>query len=394
MKSKFKILTVLLIIMLSITLLFSAKVFATEAGDVGENTDGDVVATSEENETQGESNDIYEGDLYVLFSEDNNYNSTTYVMDKKVDGNVFIFGENVRITGQINGSLFVFASNVTIDEDAYIGCHIFMFADTITMSGFTYDMYAACNNFEMTKDGVVYRDLKLGADSAVLLGSVGRNIDLSASTIKAYENDEENLYVGGNLNYASGSKIENIDKITVNGEVKYTEEKQETSSKTTVTDYIYKGIENIIFAIVIYAVLIFLAPKFVEKSKEYMSTRALLAGAIGLAFTILVPIVAFILLFTGFGISISFIMFMIYVIVLMINSSVVTIAINEFIANKIEAVNTVWKKILMIIPVSLVIFLLRQIPYLGGILTIIILLVGVGITLLYQFDKRKKVEQE
>ena len=80
---------------------------------------------------------------------------------------------------------------------------------------------------------------------------------------------------------------------------------------------------------------------------------------------------------------------MVYFIALLINSSVVTVAINEFVSSKINAINSTWKKILMIIPVSAVIFLIRQIPIIGSWITIAIFLVGIGITVLYQFDKRK-----
>ena len=178
----------------------------------------------------------------------------------------------------------------------------------------------------------------------------------------------------------------------MDGEVKYTEQKENETNENVVFDYIYRICENAIFALVIYVLIIFLAPKFAEKSKEYVSTRALLAGGIGAAFTIIVPIIALILLLTGIGVSLAFGTIMVYFIALLINSSVVTIAINEFISSKIDVINSTWKKILLIIPVSAVIFLIRQIPIIGSWVTIVIFLVGIGITVLYQFDKRKKEE--
>ena len=44
----------------------------------------------------------------------------------------------------------------------------------------------------------------------------------------------------------------------------------------------------------------------------------------------------------------------------------------------------------MIIPVSLVVFLIRQIPVLGGWITALVLFAGTGLAVLYQFDKRRK----
>lgn len=408
MKSKLKLCVVLSILIALLTFCFNTNVFATDL----ENDENNVVTTSEEtnniseestvtsNESEDASDensdiseenvDIYNGDLYVLFNENNDYNSSTYVMDKNVDGNVFIFGQNVKITGRINGSLFVFASTVTIEESAYVGCHVFAFADRITMSGFTYDMYAAATEFQLTQSGVAYRDLKVSANTAYLYGSVGRNIDIVGNNIDVYADSDNCLYVAGNINYTSSRVIEDLDKITVNGGINYTEAVEDTTNENEVANYIYDGLENVVFTLVAYLVLIFLAPKFIEKSKEYASVRGLLALAIGVAFTILVPVVSIVLIFTTACSGIAWTLLMTYGVVLMLNCAITTIIINELITSKVLRFNETWKKVLMIIPISIVVFALRQIPYfIGTFITAAIFLIGVGTIILYQFDKRK-----
>ena len=355
-----------------------------------------LTTTTEDGEEQivldqnSETPDIYEGDLYVFFGEEEK-TATKYVMDKMVDGNVFIFGNEVEVTGQINGSLYVFATKLTVGDSAYIGMDLFAFAQDITMSGYAFDIYAACSNFEFTHTGVAYRDLKLGTNNAHLVGSVGRNIDLGANSISVYDDDENKLFVGNDLNYSSENQIEHIDDITVYGEVKFEKEEVEEEDRNVAVDFVTEAIGKIVFALVIYVTFLFLAPKFVEKSREYISTRGLLASAIGLAFTILVPIIAFLFIFAN--IRLAFALGAVYAVVLMLNSSIVTIAINEFLCNKFEKINSTWKKILMILPVSLVLFLITKIPFLGGIVSMVVFLVGVGIIILYQFDKRSKKEK-
>lgn len=402
MKSKLKLCVVLSILIALLTFCFNTNVFATDL----ENDENNVVTTSEETNSITEENivssddndgtsedemvDIYNGDLYVLFNENNDYNSSTYVMDKNVDGNVFIFGQDVKITGRINGSLFIFASTVTIEESAYVGCHVFAFADRITMSGFTYDMYAAATEFQLTQSGVAYRDLKVSANTAYLYGSVGRNIDIVGNNIDVYADSDNCLYVAGNINYTSSRVIEDLDKITVNGGINYTEAVEDTTNENEVANYIYDGLENVVFTLVAYLVLIFLAPKFIEKSKEYASVRGLLALAIGVAFTILVPVVSIVLIFTTACSGIAWTLLMTYGVVLMLNCAITTIIINELITSKVLKFNETWKKVLMIIPISIVVFALRQIPYfIGTFITAAIFLIGVGTIILYQFDKRK-----
>ncbi len=405
-RTKILITTLIITLLLSVFCL-NTKVLATDVNDnqvieprtTAENPEGEPVATSddvnpisEDEHIHDEDIDLHEGDLYVLYSEDGNYTNSTYVMDKYVDGNVFIFGQDVKITGRINGSLYVFASTVTIEEEALVAVSSFIFADTIRINGVTMDMYAAARNFEMTKTGIIYRDARIGSDNVAIFGQIGRDLELASGNIQVYKDEETRAYVGRNLNYYSDKKVDDMDKITVNGEVKFTEKKQEATKTTTISDYVFDGIGEAIFVLVIYAIFIFVAPKFTEKTKDYISTKGLLGVAIGLGFTVLVPVVAFLLMFTVIGIPVSLIMFVVYILALILNSAVVSIAVNEFIANKIPAIDTIWKKILMILPVAFVIFIARELPIVGGWIGAIVLFAGVGILVLYQFDKRKKEE--
>ena len=200
MKDKIKLCVIISILFSLMTMFVTTNVFAAETRTNENNvvtTSEDVNKKAEENTVTSEENseeDIYYGDLYVLFNENDDYNNSTYIMDKNVDGNVFIFGQDVRITGRINGSLFVFSSTLTVEQDAYIGSHIFAYADKITMSGFTYDAYLAATEVNLSKEGTVYRDMKIFSDTAYLFGSIGRDLDIVGNNITIYENEDNSLY--------------------------------------------------------------------------------------------------------------------------------------------------------------------------------------------------------
>ena len=49
-----------------------------------------------------------------------------------------------------------------------------------------------------------------------------------------------------------------------------------------------------------------------------------------------------------------------------------------------------FKKGLLLVPVSLVLWALRKIPFIGGIISIFVFLAGVGVVCTYQYDKRKE----
>lgn len=401
MKIKSKMCIVLMLILVLTVAIFNTKSYATdtdEAMPISENSEENQDTDAEEMSGQGmqilseDDFKLNEGDLFVLFNEEG-ATDTTYVMDKFVEGNAYIIADSVKITGQINGALFVLAKNVEIAEGSDIVTHAYICAENITMSGFTTDLYAVTENFNFTNSGIINRYLKMATVSAKLFGTVGKDVNLTASDIDVYEDDENVFTCHGNFNYSSQSEISEIDKAKISGEVKYTEEKNAEPVAPSIGDYISDAAENVVFMVVIYALTIFLAPKFVEKSKEYASKRSLLAFGIGIAFTILLPIIAFILLFTMFGAGVALALVIAYFGIIMINSAIVTIVINEFVCTKVPECNEMGKKIAMIIPVSLVIYIIRQIPIIGGIASLIIFFVGVGITVLYQFDKREKKKE-
>ena len=239
-KSKIKMISILMaiILLLGVTLI-GTKSYATEV----ENT----LLTTGENESEGEeageiltgilpeTPQIYENDLFVFFGEDE-ISPDNYVMDKLVDGNVFIMGKDVKVTGQINGSLYVVASKLTIEDGAYIAMDLYACAQEIIYSGYAFDIYAISDAFTMTKTGIAYRDLKLVANDAKLYGSIGRNVELGAKNISIVDPDvvveegvetaEGRLFVGNDFKYSSANKIseEELSKVTITNDTIFEEE--------------------------------------------------------------------------------------------------------------------------------------------------------------------------
>lgn len=389
---KTKVLVIALVLMLiGIIFYTNTKVFAVEDPRLRgmQNPDeGEPVVTSD---TEGtikpgdlKSDSIHNGDLYIVSGRNE------YVMDKIVDGNVFFFGNSLKVTGQINGSLFVFGSKLEVDEEAYVACHTFAFANTVDLKGSTYDAYVASDNLSLGDNLVIYRDLRVFSDKIKLSGSIGRNAILYAEKIEAPET-ENKLTIRGNIIYEANEEISNLDKASITGEAKFTKA-IEKAEQNEVARYVWSAVSAVLFNVVLYLALTFFAPKFVEKSKEYASTRSLLAFGIGVAFTILVPMVIIALLFTIIGVSLSFAMTFIYGTVLMLNTLIVAIIITEFLAGKLNLAEDKLKKILLIIPVSIIIWGLKEIPVVGTWVSLIVFFFGVGTVILYQFDKRKKDE--
>lgn len=386
-----KLMITSLIILSLIGIFFlNQEVCATEGltpGDMARTSGDDgIMPISETDGTMpisdtGMPGEFYEGDLYLISGD------LDYVVDKAINGNVFVIGKSVKITGQVYGSVFAFADTVTIEENGYIASHLFAFANSLDIRGTVFDVYSSSKNLAIGHDALIYRDIKAGADKVHLAGSIERDANIAANNIDI----SDDIKIGRNFRYELENEIEGLDKLQI-GNVIY---KKDTSNhdKSPVSTYIVSALGTIVFDVVIYLVLLFIAPKFVEKTKEYVSTKGLLAFAVGLAFTVAVPLIAFTFAITGIGSGLGMLLVFIYVAVLMLNACIVSITANEFIAEKLKFSEDKLKKVLILIPVSLVIWVARKLPVVGGFVSAIVFLVGIGIVTFYQFTKRKEVKE-
>lgn len=352
---------------------------------------GDMARTMEDdgimpiNEDGGENHiqegiEVYEGDLYLISGD------LSYTIDKVVNGNVFVVGRNVKITGQVYGSVFAFADTITIDENAYIASHLFAFGNTVNINGTIFDVYSASKKLEVEENASIFRDIKSVADKIHLSGIIERDANILADKIEI----SDKIKIGRNLKYELENEIEGLDKLQI-GNVTY-KKAMEKVDADPVSSYIVSGLGTIVFDVVMYLVLLFIAPKFVERTKEYVSTKGLLAFAIGLAFTVLVPLIAFTLMVTGIGAGLGMLLVFIYVCVLMLNACIVSVTANEFLAEKLKLSSDKLKKVLLLIPVSLIIWILRKLPLVGSWVSIIVFLVGIGIVTFYQFTRKEAKE--
>lgn len=300
---KTKVLAIFFIAIISLTIIcMNAKVLASEI-QPRTTSEGEPVPISEDgNEYQNHEHvdvDVHNGDLYIIGK------TSEYVLDRIVDGNVFFFGGNLKVTGQINGSLYAFAQTVELDENSYIACDIFAFADNVTLNGSAYDAYVACANLNMGKEVALYRDLRAFAGNIYLSGNIGRNAILYADRIEANQ-EEQGLSIRGNLTYEATEEIEKLNENSVIGETKFVLANNNQSDENEIWDYVWSVVGTIAFNVILYIILKFMAPKFVEKSKEYVSTKSLLAFGVGVAFIIAVPMLALLLLLTIIGVRIIF----------------------------------------------------------------------------------------
>lgn len=384
--------TKILAIFFIIILLFSTFVLADN-----EITNDGIMPISEENNgsenyientmtTHQPSNDSYKKSDVYIFEKD-------VTIDYIVDGNLFVYADTVTINSQISGDAFIMARKLIVDENAYIFNNLFAFAESIELKGIVYDVYAVSRDTTIS-DGKIHRDIKLFTETFNVNGTIKRNAFVNASNINFNTDGNSKGAIYGNLNYSAKSEI-SIPENTVNGEINYTPiVADETESLASiVTNYILDLGTFMAFVLIIWLICLWIAPKFLQNSGNYVSKKLLPSIGFGLLFLVAIPIIFFILLLLQLTARVALLLLALYILSFAIAKTVFTISFNNYICTKLK-INKNIAKFGMLILTTLVIWGLLQIPYnIGAVISIIITIIGLGI-FVYSLISKKNITEE
>lgn len=360
----------LLVILIILIACLTSIVYAEE--EVNPISDDTAVTTSiieeeEEVDTTATSDSVTvtESDLYLC--------EQSVTIDYPVAGNVFVIAEEVTINNVIDGNVFILANKVTIGSGTYIYSDVFVCANDVTVSGYLYDLYSVSSKLTITSNAYIIRDVKAAADSLTLNGIIKRNANLSFENVEV---DESSSLIGGNLDYSSSSA--SIPESIVSGTTTFNEENFEESVAISVGDYVSDALKVLIIALIVILIVIFAMPKFADKEQSILEHKALASLGYGVLALIVIPIVCFILFCTVIGIIPAFALLFAYIFILMISSAIVSIPIGKIICKKIKK-ETKGMNVLMSIISVLIIWALEQIPFVGGIVALLVAILGLGI---------------
>lgn len=349
-----------------------------------------VLATNNTNE---------EANTDILASYETNYQYTAsdlFLFDTNieiseiVDGNVFAYGNSVKITGEIYGNLFVFANSLDIAEEAIIHGSVFTYATDITVSGIVSDIYAMSNNFNLKEDAILARNLYLNSSNVSLSGQISRDAFINTDNL-SFENNDKTI-IEGNLNYTSKQEAQ-IPENSISGSVNYTPVK--TNTENLVLSKISSIIKVLIFSFAIIMLSIWIAPKFKDSAYEIISSKSFKAFGIGLLVLFGTIIASFILLISTYGFGASIAVFAIVLLILcsVISNTVFSIAIGKLLANKFNFTQNIAFVVLALVTV-LVIELVKLIPYIGGPITFITTIIGLGILCINAYKRKDLINEE
>lgn len=373
------------IFLIVVFILLSSFCFATSTNENLVTTSENTSMPISENESNANS-EWTNNDLFLC--------EDTIVVDSIVDGNAFLLGKDVTITGEIAGDLFVMADNVTI-SGGYVYSNLFVFANNVTINGIVYDIYGLCANFKLADNGIVYRDLKVLCDKLDINGLVRRNAYVDAETITFKEG--ASTLINGNLEYTSKNKIE-IPENIVAGETTYNKQietiKETPSVFSIILNKIIDLIKTLVFTFVIVMLMIWIAPKFLNKISDIDTTKSFIYLGIGFGTTIGIIMLAFILIFSlvfSFTIltPVIFAIGALYALFVTISFAITSIFFGKLFAKLLKLEGNV-KFVLATLVSSLVLWIICLIPFIGRLVNFLITMFGIGTILVNIFYTKKQ----
>lgn len=390
LKNKSKILLILLMVL---TLALSPLSFADEETPV-ENTEEETVTTTEEtNEENLEADkNLEDEETENSTIEDNATHEDKYiigdsvVIDNIIDGNLFVIANDVTIKNQIIGNAFICARSVNLDDQGYISNSLYVATQDLKITGISYDIFAVAENASIS--GYIYRDLHIAADTIELLSTVGRNASIATKNIsfidkevEAINNNDDNSddmpvvqgQILGNLNYSAEKELE-IPSGIVSGKITYSNSIFSLVKTNPIMSIIYFTL----FVMALFGIYKWLAPKFLNKSGDLITTKPFKTIGLGILSLIAIPVVAIILLIAHITSTVGLFFLAIYLVLIFASKATFVIALNNIIAKKLKFEKTL-KTFLLLIATTIAIKLITMIPFVGIVLSFIFIIVGAGI---------------
>lgn len=359
-----------LIVFISLAIIFNISL-VSNAVDEDSTTVNDEEQTNESDEMNSSDETQKQKNFYYLGSDDVN-------ITNKIRGDVYILTSGkVTIDSTVEGNVFILANEVELIENSEIDYSLYCISDNLTIDGtIASNTYAISQKFYLTEKGNLFRDLFLMADNIDISGDIDRDTNVSFTNIVL----SENAYINGDFNYSSEKEM-TIPENVIMGQVNYTNiTPSSDKDSNNISSTFFSILSYIMFVIVIFIILKWLNSKLINNSDKLIPNiwKYILFSILGLVIT---PIASIILLMLGLTINLAFLLLALYLIVILLASSVLIINLSNLIAQKIGTEQNTIKNVLCIVILCITYKLLQLIPFIGELVTFAFVIIGLGIIL-------------
>lgn len=297
------------------------------------------------------------------------------IVNKPIKGIGFILGEEIELN---SNQEYIFAAGFDIKVNSNINKDIFVYGEETDVKDVTInrDAYIAGTNLEI--DGNIGRNAYLYGSKVELKGTIKGNVYINALEIKIDESAE----ILGTLKYNENAIITGLkDNIKT--------KTYEINNKVSFVDFITTFVTGYIQITLLAFVLVYLFDKLLKKITNELKNKKNIFSLIGKGFLVLigVPIISLTIIMTGLLMPIGIIILILYGIILYI-SEIITAYIIAYYLDKKYLKRNLNKYILIIIGIFIV-RILSIIPIIGGFISFLIILLGLGTIFNIIYNEKK-----
>lgn len=292
-------------------------------------------------------------------------------IDQDIQGDLVLGGSRLEINGNVIDDFIGGGGELIVNGD--VSGNIIVGGGLIQVNGNVGgDLAAAGGQIFLSKNSTVEGDILLAGGEVTLNGIVNGNGSVSAGTLQTGEDFE----LKGDLeleaeNYPSDLEDKVVGNLSI---VPVTRQNQYTGGAEGFS--IFSFIVGLLATLALGFILIYTFPGFVTGLAEIVRGSALKAGLLGLVLLIFVPILSVILLITMFGWSLSILLMLLLVLATLIATVPVKLLAGEMIYSKVFKKEA--GKMIYYLTGVVVFAIVYEIPFLGGLIKFIALLLGLG----------------
>lgn len=339
-------------------------------------------------DTSSETGETTKGNDYFVNNDFYSLDSTANItMD--VNGNVFVVGEVANFENvYIDGDVFVFAREVNFDGTTITGS-VFIGAQNLKFNGNAYDAYILASRADFLYSSTIGRNARIAAETVYLDGEIYANAYITGNEINV--GNEAVIY--GDLSYTAETEAEIPETANI-GNVNYTKKVVNDATKEFNQMSIYMQAISFVFkTAIVSAFILICGNKFIKMHKQE-SVGKNIAKSIGngAVSIILIPILIVVLIITIVGAGLGVVLLGIYIMLIYFASAIAALSITYSIfKNKVESKLSLW---IISLVVAAVIWGIGRIPVIGWVISVILVLMGLGAAVRSIFYKSKKVEEK
>ena len=323
---------------------------------------------------------------------DNDYfyaDQNVTVENKVIDGNAFIAGKDVEVKNiTVNGSIAVAGQDVKL-ENVSVSGDIFVAGQEVKVeTSSAKNLYAAAQDVKISEETIISRDsyvsgsnVKFNANSDVL--SIGANlVEIGENAVirelRGETGEEATIANGANV-------VENLLKL-----VEKSGEVAEEAHKAVVTATIFGIIKKILTTLVMALIISYIVSKSSKKERiqKYTGEKIALNALLGLGLIFGVVLAAIIMFITVILIPVGIVAILGYIVMLICATAMGTtvIAIKLLKDKELSTKNIILWSLL----VAAILFVVKFVPIVGGLIGFVVTLIGIGTIADLLFGKDKK----